>query len=127
MITATILSILSRLLKTLRLLLLSLVFSLLFLQLSVGSAMAQPSQGIDPSQRPPTPALPLEKPALDTRDAQTTLQQPDIPQNNLDMAKRDRPQLGNSSGRLRQGPADPYKPYYNSMEKFNEEVYGEKG
>jgi hypothetical protein len=127
MITATILSIPSRLLKALRWLLLSLVFSLLFLQLSVGSAMAQPSPEIDPSQRPPIPALPLEKPALDTRDAQTTLQPPDIPQNNLDTAKRDRPQLDNSSGRLRQRPADPYKPYYDSIEKFNEEVYGEKG
>lgn len=129
MTTAIIQSIKSRLRKALRLFLFSLLFSLLFVQLSMGSALAQ-------SQLPPTPTTPLKslEGQIDTttRAEKPVPQQPTqpaIPQarSSPDTAKRDGAAFQRNRPQLGDGPVDPYKPYYNDIEKFNEEVYGEKG
>jgi hypothetical protein len=126
MTTAIIQSIKSRLLKALRLFIFSLLFSLLFVQLSMGSALAQ-------SQLPATPLKSLEGQIDTTTRAEKPVPQkptqPVIPQarSSPDTAKRDRAAFQRNRPQLGDGPVDPYKPYYNDIEKFNEEVYGEKG
>jgi hypothetical protein len=137
MINTTVNFIRSCLLKTLQLL----IFSLLFLQITMGPITMGPitmDSAIAQSQRPQTASTApssLERPTTGGTDTdKSPISQPaqeGTPKNTSDTPsnkpKATRSEEDDSKAFQGNRPADPYAPHYDSMKKFNEEVYGERG